>query len=77
MELYSKSWRTVLNRNEYNFLKNTTQEIYDKVKDIDFKKLKNKKAQNLEICKEDYEKHSKFIKYSSFETGVSAFLIKK
>ena len=76
MELYSKSWRVGLDRNEFKFLKDTTQEIYDKVKDIDFKKLKNKKAQNLEICKKDYEKHSKFIKFSSFETGVSAFLIK-
>jgi DNA-directed RNA polymerase subunit E'/Rpb7 len=75
--LYFKSWAWKMKGDEYKLLLDTTEEIYDKIKDIDFKKLDNKKAQVLETCKRDYEDHRKYINPVSLEGGISAFLIKK
>lgn len=74
---YFKSWATNMKQDEYKFLVDTTKEIYEKIKDIDFKKLDNKKAQVLEICKVDYEDHFKYINTTSLEGGISALLVKK
>lgn len=74
---YFKSWAMKMKSDEYKFLLDTTEEIYEKIKDIDFKKLDNKKAQVLETCKRDYEDHRKYINPISLEGGISAFLIKK
>ena len=71
-----KSWAVKMKQDEYKFLLDTTEEIYDKIKDIDFTKLDTKKASNLEMCKRDYEDHRKYIDPVSFEGGVSAFLVK-
>ncbi len=75
--LYFKSWAWKMKGDEYKFLLDTTQEIYEKIKDIDFKTLDNKKAQVLETCKRDYEDHRKYINPVSLEGGISAFLVKK
>lgn len=74
---YFKSWSVNMKQDEYKFLLDTTQEIYEKIKDIDFKKLDNKKAKILEICKIDYEDHYKYINKTSLEGGISTLLVKK
>lgn len=74
---YFKSWAVKMKQDEYKFLLDTTHEIYEKIKDIDFKKLDNKKAQVLQACKVDYEDHYKYINPVSLEGGISAFLVKK
>lgn len=72
-----KSWAVKMKQDEFKFLVDTTEEIYEKIKDIDFTKLENKNAKMLETCKRDYEDHRKYIDLASFDGGINAMLVKK
>jgi hypothetical protein len=74
---YYKSWAVKMKQDEYKFLLDTTEEIYEKIKDLDLEQIDPKNATILNICKKDYEEYRKYISPVSNEGGVSALLVKK